>query len=86
MNITKEVIDSYRGNGVAVFTLRLHEEFSKVHNKWKKKIDAPPKWQETTKDSKFVVLKKHNAVGVLTAPSPGCSCWTSTCLSIGMSG
>jgi P4 family phage/plasmid primase-like protien len=71
MNISKPVIDSYREKGVAVFTLCLHEEYSTAHNKWKKKIDAPSKWQETTKDSQLVILKRHNAAGILTGAKSG---------------
>ena len=71
MHITQEVIAQYRDKGLAVFTLRVHEEFNEKHQKWKKAIDAPSKWQETDKHSTIVVLKKHNAVGVLTGEKSG---------------
>jgi hypothetical protein len=70
-NITQEVIKQYREKGLAVFTLRVFEEFNEKHQKWKKAIDAPPKWQETDKRSTIIVLKKYNAVGVLTGERSG---------------
>ena len=69
--ITEDVVTRYRDKGLAVYTLGLREEYIEKHQKWKKKIDAPPGWQNFDQHSTFTVLKKHNAIGVLTGNKSG---------------
>jgi hypothetical protein len=71
MNITQDVVARYREKGLAIFPLRLLEEYNDRHQKWKKKIDAQGAWNHIDKHSKLVILKKHNAIGILTGSKSG---------------
>ena len=62
MKTSQDAVTRFKEKGIAVFTLGLREVFNEKHQKWKKMIDAPPKWQEFHKASNIVVLKKHNAM------------------------
>ena len=69
--ITEDVVARYREKGLAIYTLGLREKFNEKHQKWKKAIDATPEWQNFDKHSTFPVLKKHNAIGILTGSKSG---------------
>ena len=66
ITISKDAVDCYRDKQLVVYTLGLSEEFREDLQKWKKKVEAPYKWQELRIDSVPHILKKHNALGVLT--------------------
>ncbi len=71
MNITPEVVARYREKELAIFPLRLLEEYNERYQKWKKKIDAQGGWNKIDKHSELVILKKHNAIGILTGSKSG---------------
>ena len=71
MTTIHHYITRYKQQGLACFPLRLAEEFSEKHDKWKKQIDAPSKWQDLENSSGFVVETKHNAIGILTGKKSG---------------